>query len=280
MSLPALNPYIIAITTLLLVTLYTLYRKLYPTPLPGIPYNKDAPNHIFGDVGLLKTKGRETMDLSTTVFSLTRDLNTPIAQMLFTSFTLPYVLIDDPRETEDILTRRNRDFDRSTLTTALFKPLLPKGTLAQLTTPSLKAQKRLWSDAMGADFLKRVVAKNILASGMELVELWRLKAADGDKSFQPAYDFECTALDAIWTAILGSKIGVLRREINKIKTSTGDEDVVTPDGLSSAATVQAAMSYMNHIVSTAYVHPLPCPFQPTPQTTTNPPSTHPTATAQ
>lgn len=32
------------------LVLYLAYRALLPKPLPGIPYNKDAANKLFGDV--------------------------------------------------------------------------------------------------------------------------------------------------------------------------------------------------------------------------------------
>lgn len=34
----------------LAAALYLGYRAALPTPLPGIPYNKDAANKLFGDV--------------------------------------------------------------------------------------------------------------------------------------------------------------------------------------------------------------------------------------
>lgn len=251
MALSEANPHIATLCVILLACLY-FYRKLHPTPLPGIPYNKDAPNRIFGDLALIKAQRRETLDFSSVIFSLTRNLGTPIAQALFTSFSTPYILVDDPREVEDILVRRSREFDRPSLTSS-FRPLLPQSTIAQSTTPELKAQKRLWSDVMSADFLKRVVAPNVLASAQELIELWRIKAGrEGSKSFSPAQDLECAVLDAIWVALLGSKLGALRGEIDKATKSSSESDCGGSAGdnavSSSAITVQKAMAYMNQFV--------------------------------
>lgn len=102
---------------------------------------------------------------------------------------------------------------------------------------------------MGQDFLKKVVAGGILDSVKELVELWTIKAED-KKPFNPVYDFECAALDAIWVAVLGSRVGVLKNETNNTKRArSGPEtDVSSTGGPSSAATIQMAMTYMNKIV--------------------------------
>lgn len=32
------------------VALYWAYRRILPKPIPGIPYNKDAANKLFGDI--------------------------------------------------------------------------------------------------------------------------------------------------------------------------------------------------------------------------------------
>jgi len=195
-----------------------LYWSLFPRPLPGLPHFPESTKRIFGDGPNVKSQGRVLREPSFAMFSLNRKLGVPLFQLLLTSLTTPAIVIDDPREVEDILLRRNKEFDRSTLTTELFSQILPHATLSQVTTPALKAQKRLWSDVMHPDFLRRVVAPNLQTAAMELVELWNLKAerAAGEP-FDVSDDFQSTALDAIWVAILGSRIGVLRHEIDKLR---------------------------------------------------------------
>ncbi|KAH8900487.1 cytochrome P450 [Thozetella sp. PMI_491] len=184
------------------------------------------------------------------MFSIAQRLGSPIAQLLLTSFAAnPIILVDDPREVEDILVRRNREFDRSALTTQFFDTLLPRSTLAQFTTPELKAQKRLWSEVMNVDFLRRVVAPNIRTSAMEIVDLWRLKSSQApDGQFEVLHDFGHAALDIIWIAVLGSKLGIVRRDIEALR---GDAREKSPDELQAAATgvvLQEAVEYINSTV--------------------------------
>ncbi|KAM7183599.1 Cytochrome P450 [Rhypophila sp. PSN 637] len=239
------TPYAIPICILLLITFY-VYRKLHPTPLPGIPHNRDAPSRLFGDLARLEAASRTTTDMSTVVFSFAQELRSPIAQICFTSFSKPWVIIDDPREAEDIVLRRTKDFDRSKVTNGYFRPILPKSTMAQLTTPELKAQKRLW-DVWGPQFINKVVARNILAAGKELVELWKIKVGDG-ASFDPTPDFESTALDVVSAAVLGKKIGALRNEINKAKKELSPGETEETEMDPTMATIRKAMAYISNII--------------------------------
>lgn len=240
----------------------SLYRSLFPVPLPGIPYNVEATRRPLGDVGQIKARGRITRETTEGMFAVARQLGSPIAQLLLTSFSRKVVVVDDPREAEDILTRRNREFDRSVLTSQFFVPLFPRSTISQPTTPALKAQKRLWAGAMRTAFLDRVVAPNIHAAGKELIELWRIKVAQADGScFEVSRDFANAALDVIWIAILGTQLGVMRREIERVrKDMRGEEDAApephadsVPSGAtSSAAVVQEAVEYTNEIVDRGF----------------------------
>ena len=200
--------------------------KLFPEPLPGLPHIAESKWRIFGDAPAVKGMGRITREPNLAFFSLNRKLGSPIVQMLLPSLSPPFIVVDDPREVEDILLRRNKEFDRSEITAMLFQQILPHATLAQTTTPALKSQKRLWSDAMNPDFLRRAVAPNIQIAARELVELWMAKVerAAGEP-FDVLRDFHDTALDAIWVAILGSKAGVLRHEISKLRAGGGENEL-------------------------------------------------------
>jgi len=220
---------LLTLTTLTLLSLTYFYHRLFPVPLQnGIPYDPSALTVPFGNGPAIKSRGQRTREPTAAVFSLTRTLASPLAQFLITSFGPPVILLDDPREIEDILVRRNKEFDRSFLTTQLFEQILPVSTLAQVTTPELKAQKRLWSDVMSPEFLRRVVAPNLETAAGELVELWRERientvGKEGKEGgvIEVLDDFYSTALDAIWVAVLGSKIGVLRGEIAKVRGEKG-----------------------------------------------------------
>lgn len=276
--------YLVAAAALLAICY--IYRLLLPRPpLPGIPHNPASTRRLFGDMGAAKALGRQTGEMSAAIFHIARNImqqhqpadtpyKIPIAQLLVPSF-LPgtgahVVVVDDAREAEDILVRRNREFDRSELTAQFFRPVFPRSTIAQPTTPALRAQKRLWSDVMGADFLRRVVAPNICGAAEEVVELWRIKAAaaaeakgvdglgEGGRPFDVKHDFGTAALDAIWVAVLGSKLGAMRREIERVRQhkACGEEAKAAPGQSgalpSSAVAVQQAVEHMNRIVTAGF----------------------------
>jgi len=258
---------------------YTFYR-LYPNPVPGIPYNPRALRRPLGDLPDIKAYGKRTREQTEALFMVTKELNQPIAQLLLPSFRGPIVVLNDAREAEDIFVRRSREFDRSYITTQFFSPMLPKCTIAQETTPALKTQKRIWSDVMTTDFLRSVVAPNIRVAALELVDLWRLRtkkaeiANDAEPLFKVGEDFKNAALDVVWIAMLGSKLGNLRRRIDaenergprasrsntkkekkqgllSDKKNTDSEATAHDDG-DSGAVIQEAFEYLTTMIDAAF----------------------------
>ncbi|KAK1834067.1 cytochrome P450 3A24 [Podospora conica] len=238
----------------LLSGLYYLYTLTLPRPLGDIPYERQNVHRPFGDMPSIVRRSKENGALSVAMFDIARRLNTPIAQVLTPGFVPPFLVLNDPREVEDILLRRNREFDRSPTTTRLFAPIVPRSTLAQLTTPALRAQKRLWADAMNADFLRRVVAPNIHLAALDLIELWTLKAslAPSSAPIPVSHDFNHAALDAIWVAVLGSHPGITRAHIaalSPLPTTPPSESVLA--ARRSAAVIEAAMESAHTLVHAA-----------------------------
>lgn len=207
-------------------------RSLYPKPYPGIPYNAESALRITGDIPNLVPIIQETKEFSYSIFSITTQrLGQPIAQMLFPGIRKPLIILEDPREIEDIIVRRNKDFDKAPMAIDTFSPMFPHATLAQYTTPELKAQKRLWADVMSTEFLRKAAAPNIYKSTLELLELWRLKASTTfkDQPFNAFEDFQNAALDAIWVAVVGEEPGVTRHETEKLRSQTqGKGDLQKP----------------------------------------------------
>ncbi|EON99227.1 putative cytochrome p450 protein [Phaeoacremonium minimum UCRPA7] len=189
-----------------------------------------------------------TKETSETLFRICNEIQSPIAQLFFKPFSRPYVVLNDPREVQDILI------------------VLPQCTLAQQTTPKLKAQKRLWSDVMGTGFLRRVVAPRLHDAGIDLVEYWRLKAAKNDgEAFYVYEDFECAALDAIWAAIIGTHLGLIREKMRSMQPDyeagaamSAESDV---DGVGASAVtgriIREGIGYINQVVEEVVLSPFP-----------------------
>ncbi|KAH7461729.1 hypothetical protein FOMA001_g18908 [Fusarium oxysporum f. sp. matthiolae] len=219
-----------------------LISKLYPKLLDGLPHNRVSANRIFGDVSDVVAYTSKTQEQSEALFLINRKADSPIAQFLTPSISNSSVLIDDPREAEDILKRRSREFDRSGTTARFFKYLLPQCSIVQYTTPSLKAQKRLWADSMSTKFLRRVVAPNVHRTASCLIELWRLKAKQSEENiFETKKDFHDAAMDIMWAAILGSELGILKDQMTALEKFPGsDADHRDKSGVEAAAPREAA----------------------------------------
>ncbi|KAI6757042.1 hypothetical protein HG530_011640 [Fusarium avenaceum] len=142
------------------------------------------------------------------------------AQVLFPFIRKPLIVVDDYFEVEDILLRRQREFDKAQTLVDVFYPIFPKGTLSQFTTPERKAQKRLWSEVMHPGFLRKNTAPNIYKAALDFVELWQLKAkVRGSEPFDVMHDLKNATLDAIWAALLGKSLGTTRAEIVKLQAT-------------------------------------------------------------
>lgn len=114
-------------------------RKLTLKPYPGIPYNKESIKRITGDIPNLMPIIEATNKFFNTLFTVTtQKLGVPVAQLLFPGIRRPMVIIEDPQEIEDIMVRRNKDFDKAPMAIDMFAPMSPNSTLAQYTTPKLK----------------------------------------------------------------------------------------------------------------------------------------------
>lgn len=68
-----------------------------------------------------------TNEFFNTPFTVTtQNLGVPIAQLLFPGIRKPMVIIEDPREIEDIMVRRDKDFDKTLVAINMFCTHVPK----------------------------------------------------------------------------------------------------------------------------------------------------------
>ena len=96
---------------LLPLLLYILYRQLLPRPLPAIPYNRAATNHILGDAATFMAASRP--DVHNWILEQCVALDSPVIQLFMRPFRRPWVIVTDFQEANDIMARRTREFDRS-----------------------------------------------------------------------------------------------------------------------------------------------------------------------
>ena len=89
---------------------YFLYRVALPKPIEGIPYNSHAVRRILGDVPDAMKYRADTHEVFGFLEEQLVKHNTPIFQFFMRPFGKPWVVISDFRETQDILSRRTREF--------------------------------------------------------------------------------------------------------------------------------------------------------------------------
>lgn len=244
----------------ILLAIIWLRRKLMPKPYPDIPYNEDSVGRITGDIPNLIPIIEATNEFSNTLFTVTtQKLGVPIAQLLFPGVRKPMVIIEDPREIEDIMVRRNKEFDKAPMAIDMFAPMFPHATLSQYTTPELRAQKRLWQDVMNAEFLRRAAAPNIHKAALELVDLWRLKAASvyNDQAFKVHDDLKDAALDAMWVAVVGEEPGLTRYNTKKLEKQLAGDRVLDEEPAPRGAFLKEEVRYIGATISKNSNHPLP-----------------------
>lgn len=96
-----------------LFLLYALYRAALPKPIPGIPYHKASANRIMGDVPEMLKHHQKYATPFTWMTAQAEKLNSPIVQIFMRPLSRPIVIVTDPREAQDVVLRRAKDFDRS-----------------------------------------------------------------------------------------------------------------------------------------------------------------------
>ncbi|KAE9378358.1 cytochrome P450 [Stipitochalara longipes BDJ] len=185
--------------------LYLCYRWALPRPISGIPYNKKAAESLLGDVVPMVQYISRTQEVASWWTLQTIKLQSPIIQLCIRPFGKPFVFISDFREAEDILLRRTKEFDRSTLFSDVFSGIVPNHHAIMKTTETFKQHRRWLQDLMTHEFLHQVAAPRVYASFEDLMKLWgeKLRLAEGHP-FAPAQDVNRAALDAVWSVMFAS----------------------------------------------------------------------------
>lgn len=199
-----------AVISLILLAGYSLYRAALPKPFPGIPYHKASARRILGDIPDLAKHRREHGTFHDWLSQQAVELDSPIYQLFLGPFAKPTVYVTDPRENEDVLLRRGKEFDRSKLYQDIFIGTVPNHHIVQPTNNKFRQGVRLIADTMGAPFLNGVAAPILHKHALSLMELWRVKSdAAAGRAFSAAEDLILVSFDSIWEMAFGSDLGAL-----------------------------------------------------------------------
>ncbi|KAK8094122.1 hypothetical protein PG997_000807 [Apiospora hydei] len=199
---------------LLLVGLYLGYRAISPKPLPGIPYNRDAAKKLFGDIPEVMRYVMRKKQIFCWLTSLTTKHQSPIVQAFFKPGEWPWVVVTDPYESQDILLRRTKEFDR-TLFKEMIGGILPEQHSHYPSTDvHFKHNRNLINHLMAPTFISQVSAREVYNSVCTLIKVWQAKCdlAKG-RPFSAHHDITYAALDAIFA----SSFGLPEQESNTIQ---------------------------------------------------------------
>lgn len=202
------------ITASVMVLVVFVRAAALPKPLPGIPYKAISAHRILGDGPDLMKWEADNGDRCGYFAYLATELKSPVFQVFMRPFGKPFVVVMDPREIYDIMTRRLKDFDRSNFFGEIFEALLPKFHMHMPTGPEWQANRRLVSDLMSPAFLHDVAGPQMWTTTQTLISLWREKVrlAKGG-SFRIDHDMHKGALDIMWAATFGEEIGSTKAQL-------------------------------------------------------------------
>ncbi|KAH8896249.1 cytochrome P450 [Thozetella sp. PMI_491] len=213
--------------------LYLLYYVLLPRPLPGIPYNKHATSTLLGDVPEILRRGRDEKHIFGWLASQTTKHRSPIVQVFVKPLSRPWVVITDPLESQDILLRRTKEFDRSRFFGELIGTVLPEQQNRLLTSDvRFKHNRNLVNPLMSPNFLNQVSGPAVYKSACALMKLWQVKCDLAMGRPFAADDITYCAVDSVLAIFFGlpSAESVINQRFNDL-SGWNPETPKNPDEL-------------------------------------------------
>jgi cytochrome P450 len=137
--------------------------------------------------------------------SLTVRHQSPIVQVFVNIGSLPWVVVTDPYESQDILLRRTKEFDRSGFFGDVVGGILPEQHISYLSTdPHFKNQRALINHLMAPTFVTTILGPRLYQSASTMIRVWKRKCelANG-RPFKAHHDIVYMALDTIFMAMFG-----------------------------------------------------------------------------
>lgn len=119
--------------------------------------------------------------------------------------SLPWVVVTDPLESQDILLRRTKEFDRSGFFHELIGEILPEQHIQfRSTDQRFKSQRNLINHLMTPSFISQISAPEVYQSVCALMKVWQVKCdvAQG-RPFSAHHDITYGALDSIFASSFG-----------------------------------------------------------------------------
>jgi len=118
----------------------------------------------------------------------------------------PWVVVTDPFETQDILRRRTKEFDRSGIMGDVVEGLVPAHHVwAPTSNARFKDNRSLINHLMTPASLSQLSGPQLYSAALSMIEIWKLKSTMAEcRPFAAHDDIAYSLLDAIFAAMFGS----------------------------------------------------------------------------
>lgn len=175
-------------------------------------------------------------------------------------FSLPWVVVTDPLESQDILLRRTKDFDRARYFGDVLSGLIPEQHSQFRSHDAIfKNNRALINHLMAPTFISQVSAPEVYRSVCTLMKLWQAKSdAAGGRPWSPHHDITFWALDSIFA----SSFGLLEADSNTVRRLEAvqrgvpalpagmDEPVAFPEGGTTTDIFSAVLTLSDSLTYT------------------------------
>ncbi|KAI9150088.1 Cytochrome P450 monooxygenase TRI13 [Paramyrothecium foliicola] len=205
---------------------YYTYQRALPKPLPGIPYDEAAARNVLGSMPSMLSHLKKHGVVLPWLFGHNEKHRAPLIQFFGAPFAKPTLVLCDFQESQDVLLRRTKDFDRARRSFNCVKHVIPESHLGMPSAhPQFKGNKELIRDLMNPSFLHEVSAPQIYAKSCVLVELWSEKAklAKGNP-FEAHRDIVDAAMDMINAVAFdfGTDLSITKQKMDYLNSQPED----------------------------------------------------------
>ncbi|KAL8922863.1 MAG: hypothetical protein Q9172_003403 [Xanthocarpia lactea] len=176
--------------------LYLVYKWLLPNPLQGIPYNAEAAKSLWGDERTLARYLSTGGEFSTWLGEQCSKMGSPVCQVFVQPFKLPWILVADFHEAQDILMRRP-EFDKPQFLIDALQGLGDFHARYKMGD-AFRYRRQLRQDLMAPKFLNNYIGPFLHSKALDLIKLLEIKTnlANG-RPFSVREDFTRTVLDVM-----------------------------------------------------------------------------------
>lgn len=201
------------------ILLYVSRLIFIPKPIPGVKYSRLSHLLPWGDLLSLGISFFAHGEVFAWFTAQSHHHRSPIYQAFLPSFStsFPVLVVTDPAEVREIVTRRLSSIDRSSLMGLWFGLLAPGASIGMASGAGFRALRWAWNSILSPVFLGSVAGPRIRDAALDLVELWSLKGGtERDPPFEACADLRLATLEAMVALLLGKELGMLEVNISEL----------------------------------------------------------------